>query len=260
MERGELAGIGGKRALMFLGDFVLARFVGMWPWGFFLGTRGLASPVGWRRWVKFREVEVVVRRSRRWDRELFFEEKADWREVEREGVKEGFLEDGREGKVFRDRVLPAVEKEWVTKKTGYTLMDKSWDLYFGGMIQAHGCIDRGDNTLDDFRTSVIVHTEKAGWVIWEVWRKHGDGAGDEGTMKLRAVKDKLMGMGKEGLFFRWIEVVQNETSQAGDLTVEKQKKAVQKVREEFEEEGVDFDWFWKDVGGLESMPGMEITG
>ena len=39
----------------------------------------------------------------------------------------------------------------------------------------------------------------------------------------------------------------------------RQKKAVQKIRMEFEEQGVEFEEFWESVGGVESIPGMEIA-
>lgn len=39
----------------------------------------------------------------------------------------------------------------------------------------------------------------------------------------------------------------------------RQKKAVQKIKAEFEERGVEFEEFWESVGGVESMPGMEIA-
>lgn len=281
---------------MFAGDFLLFRFVGMWPWDFFLGKGGEASPVGWRRWVRFRDVEVVVRRSRRWDVPLFAKEtsgEADMRgEVgKRDGVKEEWLQEGRQGKLFKERVLPAVDKNWVKNKTSYQMLDQNWDLHFSGMIEAQALVDAGKNKTSDFRTSVLVHTEKWGWLIWEVWREQEEGAEDEGTQKLQLIKNKLTAMGKENLFFRWIEVVQSETSQTGPFTAERyvhfkavpspfvsvsllgilahdetltpnshrQKKAVQKIREEFEDQGVDFEEFWESVGGVEGMPGMEIA-
>lgn len=212
---------------MFAGDFLLFRFVGMWPWDFFLGKGGEASPVGWRRWCRFRDVEVVVRRSRRWDVPLFATERSreeeDMRgEVEKkEGVKEEWLEEGRQGKLFRERVLPAVDKGWVKSKTSYQMLDQNWDLYFSGMIEAQALVDVGKNKIDDFRTSVLVHSEKSGWLIWEVWREQEEGAGDEGTRKLQLIKNHLTAMGKENLFFRWIEIVQSETSQTGPFTGER---------------------------------------
>ena len=211
---------------MFVGDFFLFRFVGTWPWEFFLGKGTEASPVGWRRWCNFRDVEVVVRRSRRWDVPLFAKENigsGDIRgEVEKQdGVKEEWLQEGKEGKLFRERVLPAVDKGWVQNKTSYQMLDQNWDLYFSGMIEAQALVDEGKNKTDDFRTSVLVHTEKWGWLIWEVWREQEEGVEDEGTKKLQLIKMKLTAMGKENLFFRWIEIVQSETSQSGPFAVER---------------------------------------
>ncbi|KAK4696238.1 hypothetical protein P7C71_g1633, partial [Lecanoromycetidae sp. Uapishka_2] len=253
-----LLGLGGERALRFLGDLILFRFVGMWPWAFFLGQSGLASPVGWRRWVGFRDVEIVVRRSRRWDIPLFMKE--DGSEEFLDGVKEEWLEQGKEGQVWRERVEPAVERQWLRNKTSYMMLDKSWDLFFQGMLKAHALVDEEQNKLEDFRTSLLVYSEDLGWLMWEAWKEHEDGTEDEGTRKLQLIKDKLTKMGKENLFFRWIEVVQSETSQPGPFTVQKQKKAIEKIRGEFEAQRIDFDEFWEDVGGVGSMPGMEVTG
>lgn len=211
---------------MFAGDFLLFRFVGMWPWDFFLGKGGEASPVGWRRWCGFRDVEIVVRRSRRWDVPLFAKEKSGEEDMrgeaeKREGVKEEWLQEGRHGKLFTERVLPAVSREWVKNKTSYQMLDQNWDLYFSGMIEAQALVDEGKNKIGDFRTSVLVHTEKWGWLMWEVWREQEDGTEDEGTQKLQLIKNNLTAMGKENLFFRWIEIVQSETSQTGPFTGER---------------------------------------
>lgn len=246
--------------MTFLGDFILLRFVGMWPWAFFLGQGGLASPVGWRRWVGFRDVEIVVRRSRRWDVPLFTHMKEDGGEEFIGGVKEDWLEQGKEGKVWQERVVPAVERQWLRNKTSYMMLDKSWDLFFQGMLKAHALVDEGQNKIEDFKTSLLVHSESFGWLQWEVWKEHEEGTEDEGTKKLQMIKDKLTKMGKENLFFRWIEVVQSETSQPGPFTVEKQKKAIEKIREEFQAQRINFDDFWDGVGGVETMPGMELTG
>ena len=263
-------GLGGERALMFLGDFLLLRFVGMWPWGFFLGWRGEASPIGWRRWVGFRGCEIVIRRSRRiWDRDIFRigerDEEGDRDEKEgmeegNEGVKSTFLLEGKQGMVWRERVEPAVERRLLQGKSAYALMDKSWELDFSGMIKAHDMVDKEEMGTEAFRTAVWVCSEEWGWVGVEVWREHDSGEGDEGTRKLQGIKDGLTRMGKENLFFRVVEVVQSETSQPGPFTKEKQKKAVRSIREEFDRQNVDFDAFWDGVGGVESMPGLETTG
>lgn len=171
-----LLGVGGSRMMLFMGDFVLVRFVGMWPWDFFVGRSGLGaggSPVGWRRWVYFRDIEIIVRRSRRWDQSLFSapEEKAA---VGAE-VADEFLKQGRKGPVFQERIEPAVAEEWVRTKTGYLMMDKSWDLYFSGMVNAHAAVDDETLTYDDFKNQVLVYSEKyGGWLIWQVWKEHED--------------------------------------------------------------------------------------
>ena len=263
-------GLGGERALMFLGDFLLLRFVGMWPWGFFLGWRGEASPVGWRRWVGFRGCEIVVRRSRRiWDRDMFRtgerdeerdRDKKEEMEEGNEGVKSTFLLEGKQGMVWRERVEPAVERRLLQGKTAYALMDKSWELDFSGMIKAHDMVDKDEIGIEPFKTAVWGCSVFGGGVGVEVWREHESGEVYEGTIKLLGIKNGLTRMGKENLFFRVVEVVQSETSQPGPFTKEKQKKAVRSIREEFDRQNVDFDAFWDGVGGVESMPGLETTG
>ncbi|KAL6718977.1 hypothetical protein ACLMJK_003212 [Lecanora helva] len=241
------------RVGMLVGDYILVRFVGMWPWGFFLGGVLLSEeegPVGWRRAIWFQEIEIIVRRSRNWDRECFAET----------GVKEEWLEQGKEGMIFKERIAPVVRKDFVRSKSGYLMLDKSWDLDFRGMINAHRLVKTADNKFEEFNTAMFVYSERWGWLVWDIMKEHEEGAGDEGTRKLQMVKDKLTLLGKENLFFRWIEVVQSETSQPGAFDKERQAKAIEKIRREFEDRDVDFDEFWADVGGLENMPGMEITG
>lgn len=67
-------------------------------------------------------------------------------------------------------------------------------------------------------------------------------------------------MGKENLFFRWIEIVQFESSQPGGFTQERQTRAVGQAKQAFKEQGVDFEEFVKSVGGMDAMPGVETTG
>ncbi|KAL9126345.1 MAG: hypothetical protein Q9217_004591 [Psora testacea] len=257
-----LVGIGAERTLMFLGDFILLRFVGMWPVDFFLGRGifgkdGEASPVAWRRSVSFRDCEIIVRRSRRWDDSIFYKENLTGTGTI--NTVEEFLQQGKESKAFQERILPAVDWKWVTQKTGYQMLDKSWDLYFAGMIEAHALVDDGVNKLEDFQTSVLVNTERWGWLSWEVWKDHEKGNEMESPKKLQAIKDGLTGMGNENLFFRSIEIIQNETSRPGSFTAEKRQKAILKMKEEFDEQGVNFDDFWAKVGGIESMPGLEVS-
>ena len=253
--------IGIERTLMFLGDFVLLRFIGIWPRDFFLGrgilgTDSEASPVTWRRSVGFRDCEIVVRRSRRWDNSIFCKLNASGTGTT--NVIEEILQEGTQGHAFQEKILPAVDRKLVRQKTGVQLLDKNWDIYFSGMIEAHALVDDNVNKLEDFRTGVLVYTERWGWLIWEVWKDHEEGNEMEIPKNLQAIKDGLTAMGKENLFFRSIEIIQNETSQPG-FTSDKRRNAVQKMKDEFQERNVDFDEFWAGVGGVESMPGLEVT-
>ena len=212
-------------------DFALAKFVLPWPLDFFFSH---VSPTSWRLAVGFQAQEVGVRRSRKWDEDL----PKDW------------LAEDADGLVYKERIMPAIDRAWVKAKTSYLMMDKSWDLDFVAMIHAHDLVKSGANQLKDFEKTVIVHSEDFGWLVWRVWKMdEGAGGQDEGRQKILMFKDKLMDMGKEDLFYRWVEIVQYESSQPGGFTAERQAKAMQQARELFQAQDVDFDKFWKEVGG-----------
>ena len=229
------------RTLMLFIDFTLAKFVLPWPMEFFVGSTG--SPVQWRRSIGFQDEEIVVRRSRRWDQTLA----KDW------------LAEDADGIVYKERILPAIDKKWVKAKTSYLMMDKNWDLDFAGMVTAHELVKQGKASLQDFQKTVIVHSEDHGWIIWPVWELD-EGSEEEARKKIVVFKDKLTAMGKEHLFFRWIELIQFESSQPGGFTSERQADAMKQAKELFESQGVDFEQFWKEVGGVEGLPGMEMRG
>lgn len=75
--------------------------------------------------------------------------------------------------------------------------------------------------------------------------------------KIVAFKDELTSLGKENLFFRWIELVQFESSQPGGFGPERQRKTMAKAKEMFEAQGIDFDQLFARIGGMEGMPGMD---
>lgn len=235
-----LSRIAVSRALMFFCDWALARFLVPWPYDFFFGSP--ASPTSWRWKVGFRDQEVVVRMSRRWDRDL----PSTW------------LEEDTDGAVYQERIMPGIDRAWVQAKTGYLMMDKNWDLDFQGMISAHALISEGKASLPDFQKTVIVHSEAHGWLIWPVF-KLDEGGHEENRKKIVAFKDRLTAMGKENLFFRWIELIQYETSQPGGFTPERQAKAMAKAKELFDSQGVDLDELGREIGGIEALPGMELA-
>lgn len=196
----------------------------------------------------FEDREVVVRRSRRWGEEMVV------------GGDETVRGEGEKGgEVYRERILPAVERGWVRGRTGYAMMDRSWDLYFKGMMDAHRLLAQGKIRLEDFERKVAVFTRGEGWRVWEVGKLEA-GAEDAGREKIERVKNGLTALGKEGLFFRWVELVQFETAgQEGPLTEVRRGEIMRKGKELFHAQGVDFDGFWSGVGGVEVMPGMGMA-
>ena len=230
---------GMARGFTFFADFALAKFLLPWPMDFFLGSKG---PTAWRRNVNFQEKEVGVRKSRHWDQQL----PKDW------------LAEEADGAVYKERIMPAIDRSWVSRKTSYLMMDKNWDLDYGAMITAHDLLSTGKNSLADFQKSVFVYSDDHGWLVWQVY-KLDEGAEDEGRKKIVLFKDKLTAMGKENLFFRWIELIQFETSQPGGFNEERQAHTMKQAKELFESQGVDFDQFWQEIGGTQGLPGMDAT-
>lgn len=241
--------------MFFLDGLVLARWVAEWPWDFFVGAR-LGSPLAWRVRVGFPAAgeEVVVRRSRRWAEklELGIVEGREWWAEEKEGTE-----------VVWEKVSGACGREWVRGKSGVMMVDRDWDLYFQGMVDAHFLIGRGELGVREFETGpvVAVWSAERGWMVWRPWEEGEKGGGEnDGGTKLRLFKDLLTAMGKEGLFFRWVEMMQYESSLGeGGFTRERREKAVERSRELFEEQDMDWDKIMDGVGGVDGLPGMEVT-
>ncbi|KAJ5888020.1 hypothetical protein N7495_008061 [Penicillium taxi] len=222
---------------LFIDYFLVTVFLA-WPINFILG------PVRWRRAIGFRDREVIVRRSASsWSSQL---------------VRNTWM---RDDEAMRDKIVAAVTPERIGK-TGYLLVDDDWNLDYDAMTHAQKLVDRtrkGDGVqLDEFRTAVLVHTDSDGWLIWRVGDDNTPAALQRSAQRdqILAFKDKLTDMGKESLFFRWVELVQWESSQPGGFTPERQRSAMLQVKKMFEEEKVDFSSFWDDLGGMEGM-GLE---
>lgn len=234
------------RSSLFMFDFLLFRVVGPWPWSFFFESPG--NPVSWRWKVGFRDEEIYVRQSRGWGSKDLL------------GEAEGSTgKAGEESPFFKTRVLPAVDRTRLREKTGYMLMDKDYDLDFAGMTKATELLDKKEIEVDALRKSVFVWvgSEEAGqWVVWDCWRLD-EGGETEARQKIVLFKDRLTAMGKENLFFKWVELVQYESNAPGGFTQERQISTAEKAKKLFEEQGVDFDTFIKDIGGLDGMPGMD---
>ncbi|KAL1987906.1 hypothetical protein VTN96DRAFT_1890 [Rasamsonia emersonii] len=220
-----------RRTVMFAIDYFLVTLFLGWP------IRFIRGPVKWRRAIGFRDREVVVRQSRKpWSQKL---------------VRNRWIYDDE--KTVREKVVPAVSPERV-KKSGFLLVDANWDLDYDAMVRAHRLIDltrKGEGIqLDEFRTAVLVHTDDDGWLIWRVADEESK-AKEQQRDKILAFRKKLASMGKEDLFFRWVEMIQFESTQPGGFTPERQRSAMLKAKEMFEAENVDFSRFWQEVGGME---------
>ncbi|KAK4620858.1 uncharacterized protein CLAFUR5_10349 [Fulvia fulva] len=223
-----------RRTLMFLLDFLLFRFVGPWPLTFFLERP--SNPVHYRWKLGFRKDEIIVRVSRGWGTEDLMQ-----------GVKQG-----EENPFFKTRVLPAISRE-VMGKTGYLMMDKSWDLDFEVMLDSHELVKREDVKSKELDKVVFAFLEGAGWVQWK-WEGEGQVDVVEGRrQKVVAFKETLGKMGKESLFWKWTEIVEEERDKDGGFTRERQERVAKRVQMEFEKNGVDFDEVVKSSGGLDEV-------
>jgi hypothetical protein len=242
-DMGALIEAGMRRTFMFVVDYALAVYLLPWPMDFFMGNP--ASPTKWRWNVRFEDKEIVVRKSRRWDKTLG----SDWLE-----------QNNTESPIYTEKIMPAIQRDWIAKKTGYLMMDKCWDLDYPAMISAHALVAQAKATLSDFQKAVAVYSSPLSqWLIWPVYRLD-EGGQEEGRRRIVAFKDKLTAMGKENLFFEWIELIQYESAQPGGFTSERQRLVMERARELFEQQGVDFETFWEEIGGARGMPGLEDSG
>jgi len=232
--------------LLFLADFMLFRIVGPWPWSFFVESPG--NPVSWRWNVGFRDEEVCVRQSR------------GWGAADLLGATEGASgKAGEDSPFFKTRILPALEKERLRRKTGYLLMDASFDLDFYGMVAATQLLDKEHISIDILRKSVFVYIgneegEEGEWAMWDC-SQLDRGSESEARDKVILFKERLTEMGKENLFFKWVELIQYESNAPGGFTPERQVAAAEKVKKMFADQGVDFEDFSREIGGLDGMPG-----
>ncbi|OQO10388.1 hypothetical protein B0A48_03684 [Cryoendolithus antarcticus] len=219
-----------RRVGMFALDFSVLYFLGVWPVTFFFEQP--ANPVSYRWKLGFRKEEVVVRVSRHWGSEDLMQ-----------GVKQG-----QENAFFKTRVLPAIDREFM-KKTAYLMMGGSWDLDFQSMLDAHALVERKEVELQDLDRFVLTHMEGHGWVVWQ-WEGETDVI-ESRRQKVVKFKSTLTEMGKESLFWRWTEIVEECRDKDGGFTAEGQRVVVKRVQNEFEKEGVDFEEVVKSVGGLD---------
>ncbi|GJN82556.1 hypothetical protein PLIIFM63780_006096 [Purpureocillium lilacinum] len=228
---GELAWEIGKRGVTMFIDFMLFVFVWPWPVEFAAGQRH-GNPMLWRRKVGFRDREIYVRRSRDWDRLL--------RDI---------FKDADSRKILTAYIQQATSPLLQEQKTGYLLMNSHWDLDWEAMVYAHQLVDTKAVALEAFKNVVLVHHKDYGWLCYDL--KMGSAVEeDDKRRQVFAFRDALTALGKEDLFYRWVEIVQFEATQPGGFGPEKQEEAAKKIRDMFEKENINFDELWKEaVGG-----------
>jgi hypothetical protein len=234
-----------RRAFTFLIDFLLTVFVWPWPVEFCFGVTH-SNPVVWRWTTGFRDREVYVRRSREWDRGV---------------LEDAMTVDGAEKrKLILSKAMSSVNPLLLREKTGYLLMNADWDLDWAGMITATTLVDAKSLALEAFDRVVLFHSKEFGWVCLDRGSEGGSGgpnkAEEERRRQVLAFRDALAAVGKEDMFYRWIEIVQFEASQPAGFGPEKQVEVAGRIREMFEKEGIDFDAFWREAVGSDTADGL----
>ncbi|KAH8587415.1 hypothetical protein B0O99DRAFT_694489 [Bisporella sp. PMI_857] len=229
-----------RRFAVFMVDLLIYIFIWPWPRDFVAGQT-IGNPVSWRLAVGFRDKEIMVRRSRKWIKEVT-----------------NVLDEQDPGTLLLySNVRQAVDPIWMSQKTGYLMLNKEWDLEWWLMVQATKLVDQKKLELQDFNTTVLVYHKEFGWMASGVVVPGNSVAEEEGRRKIVAFKEELDALGKENLFFSWIELVQFESSQPGGFTPERQAITMAKAKDMFEAQGVDFEKFWTKIGGMQGMPGMD---
>jgi hypothetical protein len=226
-----------KRGISIFADFLLFTFVLPEPVEFFFGNKH-SNPVRWRWCVGFRDKEIYVRRSREWDK-----------------VAGDIFKSTEARQVVLGNISQATSPMLLNDKTGYLTMNSIWALDWEGMVTATALVDKKEIALEAFRTVVLLHHQDYGWLSFDM----GTGVNADEDQKRRQVfafKDALAAVDKEDLFFRWIEIVQFESSQPGGFGPEKQMEAAKKIRDLFQENGIDFDEFWKESVGSDASTGL----
>lgn len=229
-----------RRAFTFMLDFSLFIFVWPWPVEFCYGGAD-GSPLFWRWSVGFRDKEIYVRRSKpTWDSDL-------------KGIVQGDNRNARN--LFMERISAATSSLLVSEKTGYLTMNRDWDLDWTAMVDATKLVDKKDIALEAFGLLVVLHHDDYGWVSLDM-KTAENAEGDARRVQVFKFRDALAAVDKEALFYRWIEIVQFESTRPEGFSPERQVEAAKQIRELFAKEGIDFDEFWKESVGSDGIVDM----
>lgn len=261
----DLLGTVSNRTFLLMVDYAIFGIIGAWPWQFLFGSKegGYVGPATWR-WIVggFKENEVVVRRSRKWDKTVFGEEPVEDQKSKKNKKAEKPIQPLTMNEVLtvKLKVNPVMEEHYLNK-TGYAMLDRDWDLDFAGMVNAYQLLKGERLAIEDLENKAFIYNAKEKiWLMWIVHESKTSGPAEAGEKDpvVDSFRAKLAAMGHEDLFYRWIELVQYESSVPGGMTEARQLKVLHEARKLFSEKGVDFDKFFNDVGGQAGMPGLEI--
>jgi hypothetical protein len=243
---GDLISMVSARFFLVFIDYALFALIGSWPREFIFGSKvsRFVGPWGWRRKVWFEETEIIVRRGRFWDTPLV--------ETDDKSTKTWTTQ---EELTIKFKLEPAIQPSYVAK-SGLLLLDKDWDLDFKAMLDAHRMVKDGRLKLEDLDGVALVYYQKQ-WLSWKVREEIVvPVTNPEAERVLQNFREKLTGLGQEDVFFRWIEIVQYETSLLGGFTEARQVSAVKELTELLTNRGVDCESFWTDIGGHKGLPGL----
>lgn len=245
-----------ERFFNFALDYFLYAVILPWPKEFLVGKKKditatrYASPVTWRIAVPFQDTEVTVRKSRSWDEDVLT---TDYDIVAHS--------DCSQRERFDEEVRLATSSEYMggamggKARTGYALMDRAWDLDWEAMTFAHEMVAAEQASFSDFRLKVLVHSEQYGWVVWDEGQEGGESMEGE-REKIVRFKEVWTAMGKEGMFFKWIEVVQS--SGVVEWAERERKEELRRAAKRMiEDEGLNFDDVLGAIGGWGMWPGLE---
>lgn len=235
-------------------DYVIFGLAGRWPYYFVFGDKygRYTGPCGWKWAVGFdRKQEPVVRRGRKWDMSIYA------KEAERKNSSKPEKSWTKEEELAVHTKCSDALRTSMTTKNALTLLDKDWDLDYAGMVDATYLLDTAKISTTDIDRVVLVPWQGK----WYTWYPHaseasaGQPAGEKDE-NLENFRKHLVKLGCEDVFYRWIELIQYETSQPGGFTVARRQAAEAELRKMLQTRYKDDKAFIDSLGGLASIPGL----
>ena len=246
----------GYRTMFLSIDYALFGLLGRWPWEFVLGDKygRYTGPCGWKWNVGFsRQKEPVVRRGRKWDAPIYQSEM----ERRLQGKPDTTWTKEEELAAFT-KCSDALSKH-NTAKNALSLLDKDWDLDYSAMVDVTELIDVAKLSHADVDHVVLVPWHQK----WYSWYPHKPANADGSISamtgkdeKLELFKKNLIDLNAEDVFYRFVELLQYESSQTGGFTKAKKKEAEEELRKMLRARNKDDVAFFASIGGTGGIPGL----